>query len=441
MAFSRDRLLQEARSQVKAAFSKKDFSLIQAVRSLDDLDSAKSLLFTRLDEWAKINFPELSFQNEESLCAFVEKFACKEDIDENALEKLFGKDKATQIMGLAKNSFGSPFDEADKKAIRDMASGITKMFDIRKQIERYIENESEKEFKNISFLTDPVLAARLVTQAGGLERLAKMSGSTIQVIGAETALFKHLRSGTLPPKHGVIFQSAYIRGSPYEIRGRVARSLAAKLAIAAKADFFTKRFIAEKLKEDFEKRLQEIKKAPFKEKHEYIPPKPGAFQGGGRGYGGRSSGFAGKSFSSRREGNSYDKPRFEKREDSFPKREGGFERREGTGFPSRDRGFPRRDDRPREGSGEFRSDRGSEGAKPFERRPFKPRFEGGQRREDGFQKREGGFERGPQRPRESGGYKGTERREGGNRESGRPRFDSGGRPPFRKGKPFNKNRR
>jgi len=122
-----------------------------------------------------------------------------------------------------------------------------------------VQKEGQATLRNLSYLTDPLLASRLVTIAGGLARLAKMPGSTIQVIGAEKALFKHLRKGTKPPKHGILFQSPLVRGSPLEERGRIARTLAAKLTIAAKADYFTGNFIAEKLKEGLDKRLKEIK--------------------------------------------------------------------------------------------------------------------------------------------------------------------------------------
>ncbi len=432
MAVSREEIMAAAKAGVKKEFSRKDLALMQAVRSLDDIDGAKSILYTRLDEWLKLNFPELSLQNEETVCAFVEEFACKEEIDLPVLEKMVGADKAAGIVRAAEKSFGAPFDLEDRQAIRGLASGIKRLFDTRKEIEDYISTESTKALKNIAYLTDPMLAARLVTTAGGLERLAKMPGSTVQVIGAETALFKHLRAGTLPPKHGIIFQSAYIRGAPYELRGRIARSLAAKLAIAAKADFYTQHFIAEKLKADFEKRLEELHKAPHKEKHEFIPPNPYETVRG------RSS--SGRSFSGpRREGG---RPSF-----GGPRREGGFAPR---GAPRREGGFRPSGERPA-----FREGPREGGFKPreapreggFERRPegrpaYRPsgdRREGGYRPSTGkppFRPREGEFRGESRGGREGGsGYRGAERREGG---SGYRGGGSSGGKPFKK---FNKNRR
>ncbi|MEW5955783.1 MAG: hypothetical protein AB1626_04585, partial [Candidatus Micrarchaeota archaeon] len=129
----------------------------------------------------------------------------------------------------------------------------------RKELEAYLEQQASTTLKNLAFLTDALTASRLVARAGGLERLAKMPASTIQVLGAERALFKHLRKGTSSPKHGIIFQSTIVRGAPPDQRGKIARALAAKLAIAAKADFYSHEFIAPKLKADLEIRLKEIR--------------------------------------------------------------------------------------------------------------------------------------------------------------------------------------
>ncbi|MEM0320545.1 MAG: hypothetical protein QXS67_03955, partial [Candidatus Nezhaarchaeales archaeon] len=112
---------------------------------------------------------------------------------------------------------------------------------------------------NLKELIGPVLGARLIALAGGLERLAKLPASTIQLLGAEKALFRALRTGSKPPKHGVIFQYPEIHRSPKWQRGKIARALAGKIAIAARVDFFTGEYIADELKEDLKNRIKEIK--------------------------------------------------------------------------------------------------------------------------------------------------------------------------------------
>jgi len=86
-----------------------------------------------------------------------------------------------------------------------------------------------------------------------------MPASTVQVIGAEKALFKHLKNKSIdPPKHGIIFQHASISTSPKSVRGKIARALATKITLAAKADEYTKRFIGPEVKDKFDKRLKDI---------------------------------------------------------------------------------------------------------------------------------------------------------------------------------------
>ncbi|MFH0971912.1 MAG: hypothetical protein V1835_05090 [Candidatus Micrarchaeota archaeon] len=255
----REQFINKAKGQVREQLTRKDILLIQAVRSLDDIDKAKALLLERLTEWHKFNFPELELQNEEILLKFLEHFGSKETISKEKMVEIIGPEKAEKIDSLIKGSMGAEFDEDDAKIISMFAKRLVELFHLRKEITAYIEKEAERTLRNLSYLTDPVLAARLVSTAGSLQNLAKMPASTIQVIGAEKALFKHLRTGTRPPKHGVIFQCPMVGTAPMKQRGRIARALSTKLTIAAKADYYSHHFIAEKLKEDLEKRLKEIR--------------------------------------------------------------------------------------------------------------------------------------------------------------------------------------
>jgi nucleolar protein 56 len=249
-----------ARAQVQEAYTGKGASLIQAVRAIDDLDFTRSLLFSRLDEWWKINFPEFRMENEESYAKIVATFGSREDFEYAALAQIVGDESATRLLDLAQRSFGVKFTAEEKKGISELAQGVLSLIVSRKQLEDFVNKQSSVVLKNVSYLVEGVVAARLLAVAGGLEKLAEMPSSTIQVIGAEKALFKHLRTGTAPPKHGIIFQASIVRGAPLSQRGRIARSLAAKLAIAAKADAFTGNFIAGKLKESLDARLAQIRK-------------------------------------------------------------------------------------------------------------------------------------------------------------------------------------
>jgi len=120
---------------------------------------------------------------------------------------------------------------------------------------------------NIRALVGSLLGARLIALAGGLTSLAKLPASTVQVLGAEKALFRSLRTGTRPPKHGIIFQHSIIHEAKRWQRGKVARALAGKLTIAARIDAFSGKYGGDALKIDLEKRIDEIK-----EKYAEPPP-------------------------------------------------------------------------------------------------------------------------------------------------------------------------
>ena len=128
-----------------------------------------------------------------------------------------------------------------------------------KFLEKQIENEMEKIVPNITNLAGSLIGARLISFSGGIKKLAMLPSSTIQVLGAEKALFRYKKEGGKPPKHGVIFQHSYINKSSKDKRGKIARIFAAKISIAAKADAFTKRVISDELKKNLENRIKEIK--------------------------------------------------------------------------------------------------------------------------------------------------------------------------------------
>jgi len=128
-----------------------------------------------------------------------------------------------------------------------------------KSLEKQIENDMKKIAPNLSNIVGPLIGARLISLSGGLKKLAILPSSTIQILGAEKAIFRYKKEGGKPPKHGIIFQHPYINKSSREIRGKIARVFAAKISIAARADAFTKKDISDDLKKSLEKRLKVIK--------------------------------------------------------------------------------------------------------------------------------------------------------------------------------------
>lgn len=266
---TRKKFLEKAKKQVKKGFSR-DILIIQAIREIDDIDKAKSMLYSRMLEWARINFPEISGGDDLIINLFAE-FGCREDFEYNKLSEIVGEKEALRLFELKEKSFGKDFSIDDKKALQALASTIKQLTELRRKTETYVEEACKQDFPNLTALGDYMLTARLLALAGSLENMAEMPASTIQVIGAERALFKHLRQHTRPPKHGVIYQHPAVNSASDSHRGKIARSLAAKMAIAVKADYYTHRFIADKLKADFEKRLKQIRAIPERARKAYVP--------------------------------------------------------------------------------------------------------------------------------------------------------------------------
>lgn len=265
------------RLRIQEQSGARDKMIIQAIEALDDIDKVVNLLVSRLREWYGLHFPELDeiLPKHEQYVAFVSAVGSRENATEERLKSLGLPDaKVEKILKAAEKSMGAPLGKFDEDIIRKLAGEISDLYKLRRQIEDYLETAMDEVAPNLKALVGAKLAARLMSLAGGLRELAMMPASTIQVLGAEKALFRHLRTGAKPPKHGVIFQYPAINRSPWWQRGKIARALAGKLAIAARVDYFSGEYIAEELKQEIEQRIQEIKqKYPNPPKRKAKPAK------------------------------------------------------------------------------------------------------------------------------------------------------------------------
>ena len=270
------------RRKLRTVAQKRDLLAAQAIRAIDDIDRTINLFIARLREWYSLHFPELNdlVKDHELYAKIVAELGSRDAITEEALVELgFNRDRAREIAKAARESIGADLSDFDINAVQTLARIITDLYKLRRQLAGYIEAVMKEVAPNITALVGPLLGARLISLAGGLEKLARMPASTIQVLGAEKALFRALRTGGKPPKHGIIFQYPDIHRSPRWQRGKIARALAAKLAIAAKVDAFTGRFIGDKLREELRRRIEEIKRIyakPPKRKREEARPRPPA---------------------------------------------------------------------------------------------------------------------------------------------------------------------
>jgi len=147
-----------------------------------------------------------------------------------------------------------------KKKVKPFEKTLAAVNDEIQRLQDQIEVDMKNIAPNTSKIIGPLIGARLIALAGGMQRMAMLPASTVQILGAEKALFRFKKEGGKPPKHGVIFQHPLINRAPRAERGKIARLLATKTSTAMKADVFTKRNIADELQKEIDRRLEEIRK-------------------------------------------------------------------------------------------------------------------------------------------------------------------------------------
>jgi nucleolar protein 56 len=253
--------MEMAKLRVKGAVEKRDLIIAQAIQTLDDLDRTINLFMGRIREWYGIHFPELDrlLDKHETYARLVLELGSKENFTVEKLEKEdVPKAKAEQIAKVAESSMGADITETDLAQIQALCKNVLSLYQLRQTLESYLDTAMEEVAPNTKALVGSLLGARLIALSGGLENLAKMPASTIQVLGAEKALFRSLKTGTRPPKHGIIFQHTFLHEAKKWHRGKIARALAGKLAIAVRADAFGGRHLGEELKANLERRIGEI---------------------------------------------------------------------------------------------------------------------------------------------------------------------------------------
>ncbi|MFC7230588.1 NOP5/NOP56 family protein [Saliphagus sp. GCM10025308] len=201
-----------------------DQQLVHAIRALDDCRRTANELAERLAEWAGTVDPDAGS----------------------------GVEYARSLAGDER----SGDDVSDP--IQSLAARVTDLADEADSLEAYVERRAPTVAPNLSALAGPLLAARLLSLAGGLETLAKKPSGTVQVLGAEEALFAHLRGHATSPKHGIIFTHEAVRGTRLEDRGSAARALAGKLTIAARIDHYSGDYRPE-LEAELAERLETIR--------------------------------------------------------------------------------------------------------------------------------------------------------------------------------------
>ena len=287
--WTRNVTMELAKIQVKGQTQKRDLIVAQAIQTLDDLDKTLNLFMGRLREWYGVHYPELDrlVEKHETYARLVLNLGTKSNFTQQALEKEdLPKNKTEQISRIAEASMGADLIETDLAQIQALSKNILETYKLRESIETYIDKTMDEVAPNTKAIVGALLGARLIAIGGGLENLAKRPASTMQVLGAEKALFRSIKTGARPPKHGLIFQHTLIHDAKKWQRGKIARAVAGKLAIAVRTDAFGQgHYAGDKLKADLDRRIEEIRQKypeppPLKEQkpREFREQRPNQFR-------------------------------------------------------------------------------------------------------------------------------------------------------------------
>ena len=255
-ALVRTAALQLVERRLRTAASSKDLSISQATNAIDELDQNINLFTERLVEWYGIHFPELEglVPDNVAYCTHIAETGWRADFEDE------------RLASAAEKSVGVDVSAQDMEMMQSFARMAVELSKVRQSLLEYVEEGAYAVAPNMSAIVGPLIAARLISLAGGLATLAQKPASTVQVLGAEKALFRHLKTGAKPPKHGIIFQHPAVHNAKQWHRGKIARTLAAELAIAARVDYRSGTMMADDLNKKLEARI-----ASIKERYPYPP--------------------------------------------------------------------------------------------------------------------------------------------------------------------------
>jgi nucleolar protein 56 len=269
-----------SRSKVKFNPARSDNMIIQSIALLDQMDKDLNTFAMRVREWYSWHFPELKdvvkdnimfaraaafIQDKKTICTPTTGKADGDD-DEEKVDKLPGlieiigdEDTAKAVQAAAKTSMGMECSAIDMMNIVNFTQRMVKLAEFRKNLSNYLSEKMSVVAPNLSALIGDTVAARLISKAGSLTNLAKAPASTVQILGAEKALFRALKTKGNTPKYGLIYHSTFIGRADAKNKGRISRYLANKCSIATRIDSFSdepSRLYGEKLRDQVEERLK-----------------------------------------------------------------------------------------------------------------------------------------------------------------------------------------
>jgi len=219
-----------------------DLFIINCVNNVEELQKIANNLSKRLREWYSLHLPELDKRTEEH---------------NTFIRLILAKDKKELMKDLKiHDTMGADLEKKDLEPILILAKVIEGLNKEAAVLEKYLEERMRNYCPNLLTLTGAVIGAKLLREAGSLKKLAMMRSSTVQLLGAEKALFRHIRTGARPPKYGYLLQHQLVQKAKKDEKGKAARALADKIFLAVRMDYFKGAFVADKLLKELEERFK-----------------------------------------------------------------------------------------------------------------------------------------------------------------------------------------
>ncbi|MEM4260328.1 MAG: NOP5/NOP56 family protein [Candidatus Woesearchaeota archaeon] len=246
--FSKEKYLEKFRkinlevTRIKVGESvNEDNYIINSINTIEEITKATNSIATRVKEWYSLFLPELTekISDNELIIQLIAEKDHKEIMHKLRIEKSLGK-----------------IPKKETEPIIKVSRKLVELQKEREELEKYLESVMKNYCPNFLSLTGTLIGAKLFRAAGSLKRLVELPSSTIHLLGAEKALFRHLKSGARPPKYGILLQHPLVNNAKKYEKGKAARILAYKISIAVKVDYFHGEFIGDKLLLEVKKKLE-----------------------------------------------------------------------------------------------------------------------------------------------------------------------------------------
>lgn len=229
--------------------SKDDIIVIETVKSLNELQRVKNILMNRIKDWYGYYNPEFT-----EMIGNQDKF----------IELILEKDRKTLMHEVGVNkegSMGIEFDKEDIDEIKRLAKEVEHIDSLRESHEKYLASVLKRIMPNTARIATPGIAAEMLMLSGSLKSMMESPSSTIQLLGAEKSLFRHLKNkGNRSPKYGIIYNHPLVQKASKDNKGKVARLVSSKIDIAVRVDYFKGKYVADKLLDDLEDKIAKMEK-------------------------------------------------------------------------------------------------------------------------------------------------------------------------------------